>query len=56
MLLGSKVKHNSSQKIYRFVGVCNSNGQLEVLKLAISGTLFRPCRERDRKDFLFNAK
>ncbi|KAK2035189.1 hypothetical protein LX32DRAFT_688833 [Colletotrichum zoysiae] len=52
----SKVKHNFAQKTCGFVGVRDSNGQLQVLKLAISGTSFHPRRERDKKDFLFNAK
>ncbi|KAK2060494.1 hypothetical protein LY76DRAFT_615045 [Colletotrichum caudatum] len=52
----SKVKHSFGQKTCGFVGVRDSNGQLQVLKLAISGTSFHPCRERDKKDFLFDAK
>ncbi|KAK2042921.1 hypothetical protein LZ31DRAFT_469341 [Colletotrichum somersetense] len=56
VLSGSKVKHNFGQKTCGFVGVRKSNGQLEVLKLAMSRTSFHPRRESDKKDFLFDAK
>ncbi|WDK15144.1 hypothetical protein CGRA01v4_06425 [Colletotrichum graminicola] len=52
----SKVKHTFAKKTCGFVGTRDSDSQLRVLKLAVSGTSFKPRREEDKNDFIFHAK
>ncbi|GJC80944.1 hypothetical protein ColLi_03782 [Colletotrichum liriopes] len=50
------LKHGFGQKTCGFVGMRDANGQLRLLKLAISGTSFHPHRNEDKSDFVFHAK
>ncbi|KAK1585854.1 uncharacterized protein LY79DRAFT_670692 [Colletotrichum navitas] len=52
----SHVKRAFAKKTCGFVGARDSNGQLRVLKLAVSGTSFKPRRDEDNNDFIFHAK
>ncbi|KAK1982952.1 hypothetical protein LZ30DRAFT_589433, partial [Colletotrichum cereale] len=52
----SKDKHSFGQKTCGFVGTRDAKGQLQILKLAISGTSFTPRRDEDKHDFIFDAK
>ncbi|KAK2015521.1 hypothetical protein LZ32DRAFT_615913 [Colletotrichum eremochloae] len=52
----SKVKHMFAQKTCGFVAARDCDGQLQVLKLAISGSSFHPHRDQDKKNFTYHAK
>ncbi|TQN66215.1 hypothetical protein CSHISOI_09211, partial [Colletotrichum shisoi] len=52
----STIRNQFSLKTCGFIGMRDSEGRLQVLKSAISGTEFIPVREQDKQDFLFDAK
>ncbi|TKW51553.1 hypothetical protein CTA1_10319 [Colletotrichum tanaceti] len=52
----SRIKTEFSLKTCGIIGTRDSEGRLQILKTAISGTEFIPVRAQDRQDFLFDAK
>ncbi|WQF75236.1 hypothetical protein CDEST_00250 [Colletotrichum destructivum] len=52
----SRIRNQFSLKTCGFIGMRDSEGRIQVLKSAISGTEFIPVREQDKQDFLFDAK